>query len=200
MNYIHARLFKRSLLVLSVKVAFTLLLPWIRRHEDFYRFTRILCSCTLLPSYAKMPSLFPYPHPMTRLQTSSFRLSPQGGKPNWACMLAHATGTHSPVLTVLLYTQQEWNRISRRGGLSSIPLTVTPGVESNTQIRSHGASLPVSAQWPAGACMCSPQRARAFLPPPWTGDAERGGSEIAPRGGGVVARAEAAVASGADGC
>ena len=27
MNYIHARLFKRSLLVLSVKVAFTLLLP-----------------------------------------------------------------------------------------------------------------------------------------------------------------------------
>jgi hypothetical protein len=83
---------------------------------------------------------------------------------------------------------------------SRIPLTVTPGVESNTQIRSHGASLPVSAQWPAGACMCSPQRARAFLPPPWTGDAERGGSEIAPRGGGVVARAEAAVASGAAGC
>jgi hypothetical protein len=64
MNYIHARLFKRSLLVLSVKVAFTLLLPWIRRHEDFYRFTRILCSCTLLPSYAKMPTLLPYPHPM----------------------------------------------------------------------------------------------------------------------------------------
>ena len=25
---------------------------------------RILCSCTLLPSYAKMPSLLPYPHPM----------------------------------------------------------------------------------------------------------------------------------------
>ena len=65
MNYIHARLFKRSLLVLSVKVAFTLLLPWIRRYEDFYRFTRILCSCTLLPSYAKMPTLLPYPHPMS---------------------------------------------------------------------------------------------------------------------------------------
>jgi hypothetical protein len=72
MNYIHARLFKRSLLVLSVKVAFTLLLPWIRRHEDFYRFTRILCSCTLLPSYAKMPSLLPFPHPMaaSRVWTS----------------------------------------------------------------------------------------------------------------------------------
>jgi hypothetical protein len=69
MNYIHARLFKRSLLVLSVKVAFTLLLPWIRRHEDFYRFTRILCSCTLLPSYAKMPSLLPYPHPMAFAET-----------------------------------------------------------------------------------------------------------------------------------
>ena len=66
MNYIHARRFKRILLVLSVKVAFTLLLPWIRRHEDFYRFTRIMCSCTLLPSYAKMPSLLPYPHPMGR--------------------------------------------------------------------------------------------------------------------------------------
>ena len=46
-NYIHARRFKRSILVLSVKVAFTLLLPWIRRHEDFYRFTRILCSITV---------------------------------------------------------------------------------------------------------------------------------------------------------
>ena len=61
MNHIHARLSVK----VHVKVAFTLLLPWIRRHEDFYRFTRILCSCTLLPSYAKMPSLLPYPHPMT---------------------------------------------------------------------------------------------------------------------------------------
>jgi hypothetical protein len=74
MNYIHARLFKRSLLVLSVKVAFTLLLPWIRRHEDFYRFTRILCSCTLLPSYAKMPTLLPYPHPMVALVVSRLPL------------------------------------------------------------------------------------------------------------------------------
>ena len=63
MNYIHARLFKRSLLVLSVKVAFTLLLPWIRRHDSFYRFTRILCSCTLLPSYAKTAHTFTLPPP-----------------------------------------------------------------------------------------------------------------------------------------
>ena len=66
MNYIHARLFKRSLLVLSVKVAFTLLLPWIRRLEDFYRFTQFLSSWTLLPSYAKMRLLLPYPHPMPK--------------------------------------------------------------------------------------------------------------------------------------
>jgi hypothetical protein len=67
MNYIHARRFKRSKLVFSVfrKSGFyTLLLPWIRRLEDFYRFTQFLSSWTLLPSYAKMPSLLPYPHPM----------------------------------------------------------------------------------------------------------------------------------------
>ena len=45
-------------------MAFTLLSPWIRRLEDFYRFTQFLSSWTLLPSYAKMPSLLPYPHPM----------------------------------------------------------------------------------------------------------------------------------------
>ena len=32
--------------------------------EDFYRFTQFLSSWTLLPSYAKMPSLLPYPHPL----------------------------------------------------------------------------------------------------------------------------------------
>ncbi len=65
MNYIHARRFKRSKLVFSgIKwlLRFTLLLPWIRRLEDFYRFTQFLSSWTLLPSYAKMPSLLPYPH------------------------------------------------------------------------------------------------------------------------------------------
>ena len=69
MNYIHARRFKRSKLVFSVfrKSGFyTLLLPWIRRLEDFYRFTQFLSSWTLLPSYAKMPSLLPYPHPMAK--------------------------------------------------------------------------------------------------------------------------------------
>jgi hypothetical protein len=45
-------------------VAFTLLLPWNRRVEDFYRFTQFLSSWTLLPSYANLPSLLPYPHPM----------------------------------------------------------------------------------------------------------------------------------------
>ncbi len=45
-------------------MAFTLLSPWIRRLEDFYRFTQFLSSWTLLPSYAKMPSLLPYPHPI----------------------------------------------------------------------------------------------------------------------------------------
>jgi hypothetical protein len=42
MNYIHARRFKRSKLVFSGKVAFTLLLPWIRRLEDFLPFYAIL--------------------------------------------------------------------------------------------------------------------------------------------------------------
>ena len=74
MNYIHARRFKRSILVLSGKVALTLLLPWIRRHEDFYRFTQFLCSCTLLPSYTKRPSLLPHPHPMGP-RSSGFRES-----------------------------------------------------------------------------------------------------------------------------
>ena len=76
MNYIHARRFKRSklvFLVFSGKVAFTLLLPWIRRLEDFYRFTQFLSSWTLLPSYAKMHSLLPYPHPMAGLVTSLSR-------------------------------------------------------------------------------------------------------------------------------
>ncbi len=43
-------------------------------NDDFYRFTdyAIIRSCpapswTLLPSYAKMPSLLPYPHPMSTL-------------------------------------------------------------------------------------------------------------------------------------
>ena len=95
MNYIHARLFKRSLLVLSVKVAFTLLLPWIRRHEDFYRFTRILCSCTLLPSYAKMPTLLPYPHPMPDLrikQASSLVETTQVSKQAITCRMTSVLG------------------------------------------------------------------------------------------------------------
>ena len=37
-------------------------LPPPRR--DFYRFTRILYRGTLLPFYAQMTSLLPYPHPM----------------------------------------------------------------------------------------------------------------------------------------
>ena len=61
MNYIHARLFKRSLLVLSVKVAFTLLLPWIRRHEDFYRFTRILYPVHFYRLTSKGPHFYPTP-------------------------------------------------------------------------------------------------------------------------------------------
>ena len=38
-------------------MAFTLLLPWIRRLEDFYRFTQFLSSWTLLPSYAHFLSV-----------------------------------------------------------------------------------------------------------------------------------------------
>ena len=56
-------------------MAFTLLSPWIRRLEDFYRFTQFLSSWTLLPSYAKMPSLLPYPHPMESVHPSIFDLS-----------------------------------------------------------------------------------------------------------------------------
>ena len=67
MNYIHARLFKRSLLVLSVKVgsgfypAFTL----DTEARGLLPFYANLVPCTLLPSYVKRPSLLPYPHPMT---------------------------------------------------------------------------------------------------------------------------------------
>ena len=109
MNYIHARLFKRSLLVLSVKVAFTLLLPWIRRHEDFYRFTRILCSCTLLPSYAKMPTLLPYPHPMAKR-------APTHSDPHARCactqMSVPRPGTRRPRWSALSRTTCTGQRIS----------------------------------------------------------------------------------------
>ena len=42
MNYIHARRFKRSKRMLSGKVAFTLLLPWIRRGRGLLPFYAIL--------------------------------------------------------------------------------------------------------------------------------------------------------------
>ncbi len=51
-------------------MAFTLLLPWIRRLEDFYRFTQFLSSWTLLPSYAKMRLTFTLSPPYVRGPTT----------------------------------------------------------------------------------------------------------------------------------
>ena len=67
MNYIHARLLKRSLLVLSVKVAFTLLLPCdteARGLLPFYANLVQLHTFTVLRQNALTFTLEPYPHPM----------------------------------------------------------------------------------------------------------------------------------------
>ena len=87
-----ARLFKRSLLVLSVKVAFTLLLPWIRRHEDFYRFTRILYPAHFYHLTPKCPHFYPTPTLWYRTTMSrSFRKSFEP--------LSHRTAAHNSVTT-----------------------------------------------------------------------------------------------------
>jgi hypothetical protein len=63
MNYIHARLFKRSLLVLSVKVAFTLLLPWIRRGRGLLPFYAILVQLDTFTVLRQNALTFPLPPP-----------------------------------------------------------------------------------------------------------------------------------------
>ena len=81
MNYIHARLFKRSLLVLSVNVAFTLLLPWIRRQAR-----------GLLPFYANLVQLHTFT--VLRQNALTFTLPPPYGmrRAGWCPLSAFIVG------------------------------------------------------------------------------------------------------------